>query len=95
MLPTGKQDKGTAVQTIMYTVWTILVSVVPVLGITGELKLTVIAAIIVFLLGLVLLYYALQLFKKMTVNAARQLMLASVIYISLIQIVYVADKFLR
>ena len=76
MLPTGKQDKGTAVQTIMYTVWTILVSVVPVLGITGELKLTVIAAIIVFLLGLVLLYYALQLFKKMTVNAARQLMLS-------------------
>ena len=95
MLPTGKQDKGTAVQTIMYTVWTILVSIVPVLGITGELKLSIIAAIIVFLLGLVMLYYAVQLFKKMTVVAARQLMLASVIYISLIQIVYVVDKFIR
>ena len=95
MLPTGKQDKGTAVQTIMYTVWTILVSIVPVLGITGDLKLSIVAAIIVFLLGLVLLYYALQLFKKMTEKAAKQLMLASVIYISLIQIVYVVDKFIR
>lgn len=95
MLPTGKQDKGTAVQIIMYTVWTILVSVVPVLGITGELKLSVVATIIVFLLGLVMLYYAVLLFKKMTVKAARELMLASVLYITLIQIVYVLDKFIR
>ncbi len=95
MLPTGKQDKGTAVQVIMYTIWTILVSIVPVFGVTGELKLTIIAAIIVFLLGLVMLYYALRLFKERSVKAARQLMLASVIYISLIQIVYVLDKFIR
>jgi len=95
MLPTGKQDKGTAVQTIMYTIWTVLVSIVPVFGITGELKLSILAAIIVFGLGLVMLYYAIQLFKKMTEKAAKQLMLASVIYISLIQIVYVLDKFIR
>lgn len=95
MLPTGKQDKGTAVQTIIYTVWTILVSIVPVLGITGELKLSVIATIIVFLLGLFMLYYAIRLFKQMTEKAAKQLMLASVSYITLIQIVYVIDKFIR
>ncbi len=95
MLPTGKQDKGTAVQTIIYTVWTILVSIVPVLGITGELKLSVIATIIVFLLGLFMLYYAIRLFKEMTEKAAKQLMLASVSYITLIQIVYVIDKFIR
>ncbi|WP_435134976.1 heme o synthase [Formosa sp. A9] len=95
MLPTGKQDRGTAVQVIMYTVWTILVSVVPAFGFTGRLYLTPIAAIIVFLCGLVMLYYAIQLFKKMTTVAARQLMLASVLYITLIQIIYVLDKFLR
>ncbi|WP_418510666.1 heme o synthase [Corallibacter sp.] len=95
MLPTGKQDKGTAVQTIMYTVWTILVSIVPVFGFTGRLYLTPISAIVVFLLGLGMLYYAIQLYKKMTVVAARQLMLASVSYITLLQIVYVLDKFLR
>jgi protoheme IX farnesyltransferase len=95
MLPTRKRDKGTAVQTIMYTIWTILISIVPVFGVTGDLKLSVVAAVIVFLLGLVMLYYAFELFKKRTIKAAKQLMLSSVIYITLIQIVYVADKFIR
>ena len=95
MLPTGKQDKGTAVQTIMYTVWTLLVSIIPVFGFTGKLHLSVVAAIIVFILGLGMLYYAVQLFKKMTTQAAKQLMLASVSYITLLQIVYVVDKFIR
>ncbi len=95
MLPTGKRDKGTAVQTIMYTVWTILVSVVPVFGITGDLKLSIVAGILVFALGLVMLLYAFELFKKRTAKAAKQLMLASVSYITLVQIIYVADKFIR
>lgn len=95
MLPTGKPDKATAAQIIMYTAWTILVSIIPVFGFTGALQLTIVGAIIVFLIGLVMLYYAIQLFKKRTVVSARQLMLASVIYITLIQIVYVADKFIR
>tara|TARA_R110000868_G_scaffold92136_11_gene255704 strand:- start:3183 stop:4010 length:828 start_codon:yes stop_codon:yes gene_type:complete len=95
MLPTGKQDRGTAVQIIMYTIWTILVSIIPVFGFTGKLHLSVIAACIVFVLGLVLLFYAIELFKKMTTKAARQLMLISVLYITLVQIVYVIDKFIR
>ena len=95
MLPTGKQDKGTAVQTIMYTVWTILISIVPVFGVTGRLELSYVAASLVFALGLFMLYYAIQLFKKMTEKAAKQLMLASVSYITLIQIIYVVDKFIR
>ena len=95
MLPTGKPDKATAVQIIMYTAWTILVSIIPVFGFTGTLHLTIVGGIVVFLIGLVMLYYALQLFKKRTVVSARQLMLASVIYITLVQIVYVADKFIR
>jgi protoheme IX farnesyltransferase len=94
MLPTGKQDKGTAVQIIMYTVWTILVSIVPVLGITGDLTLSIIGAIVVFGLGIFMLYYALKLFKKRTVKAAKQLMLASVTYITMLQIVYIIDKFI-
>ena len=95
MLPSGKQDKGTAVQTIMYTVWTILISIVPVFGVTGRLELSYVAASLVFALGLFMLYYAIQLFKKMTEKAAKQLMLASVSYITLIQIIYVVDKFIR
>ena len=95
MLPTGKQDKGTAVQVIMYTIWTVVVSIIPVFGFTGKLQLSIVAAIIVFIIGLWMLYYAIQLFNKMTEKAAKQLMLVSVSYISLIQIVYVLDKFIR
>ncbi|MDN3664505.1 heme o synthase [Algibacter miyuki] len=94
MLPTGKQDRGTAVQTIMYCIWTILISIVPVFGFTGRLQLSIVGAVIVFILGLGMLYYAIQLFKKMTEQSAKQLMLASVAYITLVQIVYVVDKFI-
>ena len=95
MLPTGKRDKGTAVQIILYSIWTIIVSIIPVFGFTGDLKLSIVGAVIVFALGLVMLYYAIQLFKTRTSQAAKQLMLASVLYITLLQIVYVADKFIR
>jgi len=33
MLPTGKKDKGTALQIIMYTIWMMLISVIPAFGI--------------------------------------------------------------
>src|SRR5690606_22787508 len=35
MLPTGKKDRGTALQTILYTFWMSVISVVPAFGITG------------------------------------------------------------
>lgn len=95
MLPTGKQDRGTAKQVIMYSIWTLLVSIVPAFGFTGRLQLSIVASVIVFLLGLGMLYYAIQLYKKMTVLSARHLMLVSVIYITLLQIIYVVDKFIR
>ncbi|WP_127845616.1 heme o synthase [Psychroflexus aestuariivivens] len=95
MLPTGKRDKGTAIQIILYTIWTILVSIIPAFGVTGDLSLSIVSASIVFLSGLVMLFYAIKLFKKRETKYAKQLMLASVSYITLIQIIYVLDKFIR
>src|SRR5690606_28099284 len=92
MLPTGKKDKGTALQTILYTIWMIVISVVPAFGITGELQLSVVAALLVLIAGLVMLWYALALYVRMDNPTARKLMLASVTYISLIQIIYVIDQ---
>jgi protoheme IX farnesyltransferase len=94
MLPTGKQDKGTAVQIITYTVWTVLASIVPVFGFTGDLSLSILGAIFVFALGLFMLYHAFELFKKRTEKSAKRLMLASVSYITLLQIIYIIDKFI-
>jgi heme o synthase len=95
MLPSGNKDKSTALQTILYTVWLILASILPVLGFTGKLHISVISAIIVFLLGMWMLFYAVKLYQLRTTKAAKTLMLVSVSYISLLQIVYVIDKFLR
>ncbi len=95
MLPTGKRDKGTAIQIILYTIWTILVSLIPVLGVTGKLYLTPVSGVIILILGLGMLYYALQLYKNRDGKSAKQLMFASVSYITLLQIIYVLDKFIR
>ena len=95
MLPTGKRDKGTALQAIIYSVWTVLISIVPVFGFTEKLKLSVVAMIVTLGVGFWFLYFGFRLFKNQTDNAARQLMLSSVVYITLIQIIYVLDKFIR
>ena len=95
MLPTGKRDKGTAFQTVFYTICTILTSLVPAFGVTGALYLSPIAAVVVGALGLFMLYWAIQLYSKRDAVTAKRLMLASVTYITLIQIVFVVDKFLR
>ena len=93
MLPTGKKDKGTALQIIMYTIWMLVISIIPVFGITGRLQLSIPAAILIFLMGMVMLVFAFRLYEKRDNATARKLMLASVSYISLMQVVYVIDKF--
>lgn len=95
MLPTGKKDKSTALQTILYTVWLIVASLLPVLGYTGKLHISPISAVAVFLLGLWMLLYAVKLYQLRTPKAARTLMLVSVSYITLLQLIYILDKFLR
>lgn len=95
MLPTGKKDNSTATQIILYTVWLIIASLLPVLGRTGQLKISIVAAVFVLAAGLWMLLYAVKLYQKRTSKAARQLMLVSVSYITLLQIIYITDKFLR
>jgi len=95
MLPTGKRDKGTAVQIVLYSVWTLLASLIPAFHVTGSLKLSLVSAFLIFGLGIWLIYYAVRLYRLKTEKAARQLMLVSVSYITLLQIIYVLDKFIR
>lgn len=95
MLPTGKKDKGTSLQIILYTVWLIIASLLPAFGYTGRLFITPVASVLVLCLGLWMLFYAVRLYQIKTAKAARTLMLVSVSYITLLQLVYILDKFLR
>ena len=92
MLPSGKRDRKTALQAVLYSIWTLVISVFPVLGLTGDLQISVGAAVLVAFSGLWLIISAMRLFQKLDQESARQLMIVSVIYISLIQIIYVIDK---
>ena len=95
MLPTGKRDRTTAVQVVFYSVCTVLSSLIPAFGVTGAFYITPISAVIIGGLGIWFVYYALLLYKQKTDKSAKQLMLVSVSYITLLQIIYVADKFIR
>ncbi|MEX6626915.1 heme o synthase [Tenacibaculum salmonis] len=95
MLPMDKKDKGAVVQIIFYTCIMILMSVAPVLKVTGNFYIYPITAIIVLLLGVLMLYYAFKLYKSEENTDARKLMLASVFYITIVPIIYVVDKFLH
>ena len=95
MLPTGKRDRTTAVQVVFYSVCTVLSSLIPAFGVTGAFYITPISAVIIGGLGIWFVYYGLRLYKQKTDTSAKQLMLVSVSYITLLQIIYVADKFIR
>lgn len=95
LLPTRKKDKKTALQVILYCVWLIISSLLPATGYTGRLYLSPVAAVLVLAAGLWMLYGGVQLYRKQTDKSAKTLMLISVTYITLIQIIFILDKFLR
>jgi heme o synthase len=94
LLPTGKRDSITSLMVIIYSVALILVTIVPYFGITGSLHLSGIGLVAILLCGVFLVYKALQLHSQQTKEAARGLMIGSIIYITLVQITFVVDKFL-
>ena len=87
MLPTGKKDKSTAFQIVFYTIWTILVSLIPLSGFSGLLTISYISGLLIFLAGLFMLS------KSINLNALR-LKYASIFYLTFIQIIFVLDKFI-
>ncbi|MDA0608463.1 MAG: heme o synthase [Bacteroidetes bacterium] len=93
MLPTGDRDRKTAFQIVVYSLWTMATSIVPVFGFTGALQLSVYAALLIFALGIYMLVPALKLFQTLELRYAKSLMLRSVIYLTLIQLIYVLDRF--
>ena len=95
MLPNGKRDKSTVLQAVLYTIWTVLASLIPAFGVTGRLYLSPVSAVLIGLIGLGFLYFAIKFYKLRTNKVAKKFMLVSVSYITLLQIVYVLDKFLR
>lgn len=95
LMPTGEKNQKASRLVIIYTIFMLLISIVPVFRVTGELYLLPFSAVLIFMLGVVMLYFGIKLHKEQTDVMARKLMLSSVLYITLIQIIFVIDKFLH
>jgi len=98
LLPSGRKDHKTAFQIVFYTFWLLPVSLSPLLlnyfSIQSKLDLSLIGAFIVFVIGAVFLFQAFQLLKTRQIIDAKKLMICSLVYLPLIQIVYVIDKYI-
>ena len=95
MLPMDKKDRGAVIQMIFYTCVMILVSIAPMIGISNKFYIFPVTAVVIALLGGLMLYYAIQLYKSQENADAKKLMLASVFYITVVPVIYVIDKFLH
>lgn len=95
LLPMGRRDKKAVIQILIYTVMLIFASIIPVFKKTGDFYIYPATAILIFASGALIFYYGLQLYKDLSKPTAKKLMLASVFYITAIQIIYIIDKFLH
>ena len=94
MLPSGKRDNASAFQIVFYTLWTIIISLIPVTSYSGNLILSIPAASLILILGFFFLFFSLKLMQKKDIESAKRLMGFSIIYITSLQIIYVVDKFI-
>ena len=94
MLPTGRPNKTTAFLIVFYSLWTIIISILPYTKYSGDLNLSTHAAFALLTIGGCFLYFALKLMQQKTKKAARNLMYASIVYISFLQLIYVFDKWI-
>lgn len=92
MLPMGKKDKKAVWQIIFYTIIMLLVSVMPVLKITGDFYIFPITAILILIFGGLVLFFAIKMLRDFSNKMAKKLMLAAVLYITIVQMIYVIDK---
>ena len=64
------------------------------LAIEINLQLSIVGAVIIFFLGAIFLYQAFCLLNTQKVSEARRLMICSLVYLPLLQIIYIIDKYI-
>lgn len=94
LLPSHGKDRSSLIYILTYTIWMIIVGVIPAFGITGELTLSPIGAVLVALLGVNVLLKGGQLLNDRQNTTARKLMLSSIVYLTGMQLIYIIDRFI-
>lgn len=94
LLPSGNRDRKSAIQIVLYTSFLIPVSLLPAFGMAGSLYFTWPWGLVIGLMGFLFLYFALKLYRSHAIADARKLMLYSIIYLPVLQLLYVLEKYL-
>lgn len=94
LLPSGNPDRRSAFQALLYSAGLMLLILLPYLGLAGSFTVSGTATMMIALLGLILIFRAFVLFKRLDNTAARKLMLYSIFYLTVTQIVWVIDHFI-
>ena len=95
MLFGGKKGKYPAALSITSSLITTLISIVPFFWNHNTLSLSIYAFVLITILGIWFTLKSVRLYMNISDLNAKKLMIASIFYLPLLQIIYIADKFMR
>ena len=95
MLFGGEKGRYPAALSILSSIITIIISIVPFFWNYTILSLSVYAFVLITILGIWFALKSVKLYKNANDLNAKKLMIASILYLPLLQIIYIADKFMR
>ncbi|HIG32754.1 MAG TPA: protoheme IX farnesyltransferase [Flavobacteriales bacterium] len=94
MIYGGEKGKYPAGIAVMTSILMTIISTLPFFCNFKDLSLSIYALVLLLILGIWFTFRAINMYHKCNDQSAKRLMLASFIYLPLMQIVYVLDKFL-
>jgi heme o synthase len=92
MLPLGGRTKKSAFQILIYALFLVPVSLLLWVFPVGQPIVGNWAALVAMVCGLVMVWYAIKLYRSCDVKEARSLMFASFFYLPIVQLAYVLDR---
>lgn len=94
LLPNRVKDHLATRMTVFYSLWMVLISLMPAFGLAGTLSTSLWASIATGLLGIDVLYHSVVHFRRAEDASARALMFSTIRYLPLVQTIWVVDRFI-
>ncbi|WP_096685749.1 heme o synthase [Ichthyobacterium seriolicida] len=95
LLPSKEKDGVVMSLIFLYTLCLIPISVFPVMDVFNSLKISYVSATIIALSGVGFLSFSIRLIDRKDDSSARNLMFAGLIYLPLVQLVYVINNLMK
>jgi protoheme IX farnesyltransferase len=95
MMLGGEKNRYPAIISICTSFFMTLFSVIPFFWEQSQLSLSLPFAILMFILGIWFTWQSVRLYQSVSDESAKNLMLSSFIYLPLMQIIFIADKFIK